>query len=124
MSGQDELVAVGGESIQHPGAGGMGDGKAEVCRAVGRSGDGVVAVAAEVRVVDAGGDIRTFGDLPADGIEIGVVGGEEDGIEATHDAKLFSTPEDGLATAAKLGLGERGRYMVAATFGGLSKRPV
>ena len=50
-------------------------------------------------------------------IEIGVVGGEEDGIEAKHDAKLFSTPEDGLATAAKLGLGERGRYMVAATFG-------
>ncbi len=50
-------------------------------------------------------------------MEIGVVGGEEDGIEAKHDAKLFSTPEDGLATAAKLGLGERGRYMVAATFG-------
>jgi fructose-bisphosphate aldolase, class II len=50
-------------------------------------------------------------------LEIGVVGGEEDGIEATHDAKLFSTAEDGLATAAKLGLGERGRYMVAATFG-------
>ena len=50
-------------------------------------------------------------------IEIGVVGGEEDGIEATHDAKLFSTVEDGLETAKKLGLGERGRYMVAATFG-------
>ena len=50
-------------------------------------------------------------------LEIGVVGGEEDGIEAKHDAKLFSTPEDGLATAEKLGLGERGRYMVAATFG-------
>ncbi|MBK9739182.1 MAG: class II fructose-bisphosphate aldolase [Actinobacteria bacterium] len=50
-------------------------------------------------------------------IEIGVVGGEEDGIEATHDAKLFSSIEDGLATAEALGLGERGRYMVAATFG-------
>jgi len=50
-------------------------------------------------------------------IEIGVVGGEEDGIEATHDAKLFSTVEDGLETAQRLGLGERGRYMVAATFG-------
>ena len=50
-------------------------------------------------------------------IEIGVVGGEEDGIEASHDAKLFSTIEDGLATAEALGLGERGRYMVAATFG-------
>jgi fructose-bisphosphate aldolase class II len=50
-------------------------------------------------------------------IEIGVVGGEEDGIEATHDAKLFSSVEDGIATAEALGLGERGRYMVAATFG-------
>lgn len=50
-------------------------------------------------------------------IEIGVVGGEEDGIEATHDAKLFSTVEDGMATAQALGLGERGRYLVAATFG-------
>jgi fructose-bisphosphate aldolase class II len=50
-------------------------------------------------------------------IEIGVVGGEEDGVEATHDAKLYSTPEDGLAVADKLGLGERGRYLVAATFG-------
>ena len=50
-------------------------------------------------------------------IEIGVVGGEEDGIEASHDAKLFSTVEDGLATAEALGLGENGRYMVAATFG-------
>ena len=50
-------------------------------------------------------------------IEIGVVGGEEDGVEASHDAKLFSTEEDGLAIAEALGLGERGRYMVAATFG-------
>jgi fructose-bisphosphate aldolase class II len=50
-------------------------------------------------------------------IEIGVVGGEEDGVEASHDAKLFSSIEDGLATAEALGLGERGRYMVAATFG-------
>jgi len=50
-------------------------------------------------------------------IEIGVVGGEEDGIEAKHDAKLYSTPEDALATVEKLGLGERGRYLVAATFG-------
>jgi fructose-bisphosphate aldolase, class II len=50
-------------------------------------------------------------------IEIGVVGGEEDGIEASHDAKLFSTTDDALAVAERLGLGERGRYMVAATFG-------
>jgi fructose-bisphosphate aldolase class II len=50
-------------------------------------------------------------------IEIGVVGGEEDGIEAKHDAKLYSTPEDALLTIQTLGAGERGRYMVAATFG-------
>lgn len=50
-------------------------------------------------------------------IEIGVVGGEEDGIEAKHDAKLYSTTDDALAVAERLGLGERGRYMVAATFG-------
>jgi fructose-bisphosphate aldolase, class II len=50
-------------------------------------------------------------------IEIGVVGGEEDGIEAKHDAKLYSTPEDALLTVETLGLGERGRYLVAATFG-------
>ena len=50
-------------------------------------------------------------------IEIGVVGGEEDGVEAKHDAKLYSTTEDAIAVADRVGLGERGRYMVAATFG-------
>jgi fructose-bisphosphate aldolase, class II len=50
-------------------------------------------------------------------LEIGVVGGEEDGVEAKHDAKLYSTPDDALAMVEALGLGERGRYMVAATFG-------
>lgn len=64
------------------------------------------------RMLDASVKARTILE-----IEIGVVGGEEDGVEAKHDAKLFSTVEDGLATAKKLGLGERGRYMVAATFG-------
>jgi fructose-bisphosphate aldolase class II len=50
-------------------------------------------------------------------LEIGVVGGEEDGVEAKHDAKLYSTPQDAILTAQTLGLGERGRYMLAATFG-------
>ncbi len=50
-------------------------------------------------------------------LEIGVVGGEEDGISAAADAKLFSTPEDALEVADRLGLGERGRYLLAATFG-------
>ena len=50
-------------------------------------------------------------------IEIGVVGGEEAGVEAPPDANLYSTVEDGLATVEALGLGEQGRYLVAATFG-------
>ena len=50
-------------------------------------------------------------------IEVGVVGGEEDGVSAAIDDKLYSTVEDGLATAAALGLGEKGRYLVALTFG-------
>jgi fructose-bisphosphate aldolase class II len=50
-------------------------------------------------------------------IEIGVVGGEEDGVVGAIDEKLYSTVEDGLATAEALGLGERGRYMAALTFG-------
>jgi len=50
-------------------------------------------------------------------IEIGVVGGEEDGIEAKHDAKLYSTPEDALLTIETLGHDAKARYMVAATFG-------
>jgi len=50
-------------------------------------------------------------------VEIGVVGGEEDGVEGAIDDKLYSTPEDALATAAALGLGEKGRYMTALTFG-------
>ncbi|GAA4589978.1 class II fructose-bisphosphate aldolase [Planotetraspora phitsanulokensis] len=50
-------------------------------------------------------------------VEIGVVGGEEDGVVGEINEKLYSTPEDGLALAEALGLGERGRYLVAATFG-------
>ena len=50
-------------------------------------------------------------------IEVGVVGGEEDGVEGKIDDKLYSTPEDAIATAQALGAGERGRYMTALTFG-------
>jgi len=50
-------------------------------------------------------------------LEIGVVGGEEDGIVGEINEKLYSTPDDALATAESLGLGERGRYILAATFG-------
>jgi fructose-bisphosphate aldolase, class II len=50
-------------------------------------------------------------------IEVGVVGGEEDGVENAINHKLYTTVEDGLAMVDKLGLGEKGRYMAALTFG-------
>ncbi|MDQ3156298.1 MAG: class II fructose-bisphosphate aldolase [Actinomycetota bacterium] len=50
-------------------------------------------------------------------VEIGVVGGEEDGVEAEINEQLYTSPEDALATAAALGIGENGRYMTALTFG-------
>src|SRR6476660_7610986 len=50
-------------------------------------------------------------------IEVGVVGGEEDGVANEINDKLYSTPEDALATVEALGLGEHGRYMTALNFG-------
>ncbi|SEL47661.1 class II fructose-bisphosphate aldolase [Nonomuraea pusilla] len=50
-------------------------------------------------------------------MEIGVVGGEEDGVVGEINEKLYTTPEDALATAEAVGVGEQGRYMLAATFG-------
>jgi fructose-bisphosphate aldolase class II len=50
-------------------------------------------------------------------IEVGVVGGEEDGVVGEMNEKLYTTVGDGLATAEALGLGEQGRYMAALTFG-------
>jgi fructose-bisphosphate aldolase class II len=50
-------------------------------------------------------------------LEIGVVGGEEDGVENAINEKLYTTAEDALRTAEAIGVGERGRYMLAATFG-------
>lgn len=50
-------------------------------------------------------------------VEIGVVGGEEDGVEAKAGANLYTTEEDFIKTVDALGTGENGRYMLAATFG-------
>ena len=50
-------------------------------------------------------------------VEIGVVGGEEDGVVAEINEQLYTTPEDALATVRAIGSGERGRYMTALTFG-------
>ncbi len=50
-------------------------------------------------------------------LEIGVVGGEEDGVVGEMNEKLYTTPGDALRTAEALGTGEKGRYLLAATFG-------
>mgnify|MGYP002717842613 CR=1 FL=1 len=50
-------------------------------------------------------------------VEIGVVGGEEDGVQAKAGANLYTSPEDFEKTIDALGTGEKGRYLLAATFG-------
>lgn len=50
-------------------------------------------------------------------VEIGAVGGEEDGVEGAIDDTLYTTVEDAQKTVDALGLGENGRYMAALTFG-------
>jgi fructose-bisphosphate aldolase, class II len=51
-------------------------------------------------------------------VEIGAVGGEEDGIrDDESNGRLYSTPEEALAVVDALGSGERGRYLLSATFG-------
>jgi fructose-bisphosphate aldolase class II len=50
-------------------------------------------------------------------IEIGVVGGEEDGVAHDINEKLYTAPGDYERTVEALGGGEKGRYLLAATFG-------
>jgi fructose-bisphosphate aldolase class II len=50
-------------------------------------------------------------------VEIGVVGGEEDGVSHDINEHLYTTLDDAIATVEALGLGEHGRYMAALTFG-------
>lgn len=50
-------------------------------------------------------------------VEIGVVGGEEDGITHEINDQLYTTLDDAVATVEALGLGEQGRYLTALTFG-------
>ena len=49
-------------------------------------------------------------------IEIGVVGGEEDGVVGEASEKMYTAPGDFVATVDALGAPE-GNYIVAATFG-------
>jgi fructose-bisphosphate aldolase class II len=50
-------------------------------------------------------------------VEIGVVGGEEDGVSHDINEHLYTTLDDAIAMVDALGLGENGRYMAALTFG-------
>jgi fructose-bisphosphate aldolase class II len=51
-------------------------------------------------------------------LEIGVVGGEEDGVSNEMNEKLYTSPKDMLRVAEVLGApGDRGRYLLAAVFG-------
>jgi fructose-bisphosphate aldolase class II len=50
-------------------------------------------------------------------IEVGVVGGEEDGVVGAMDEKLYTTQGDAQRVADVLGLGDNGRYLTALTFG-------
>jgi fructose-bisphosphate aldolase class II len=50
-------------------------------------------------------------------VEIGVVGGEEDGVKNAAGEHLYTTLDDATALVEALGLGENGRYIAALTFG-------
>jgi len=50
-------------------------------------------------------------------VEIGVVGGEEDGVSHDINEHLYTTLDDAIELVDALGLGEQGRYMAALTFG-------
>ena len=50
-------------------------------------------------------------------IEIGAVGGEEDGVVGEINDKLYTSVEDAMRTAEVLGLGDKGIYLTAFTFG-------
>jgi fructose-bisphosphate aldolase class II len=50
-------------------------------------------------------------------IEVGVVGGEEDGVHASAAAKLYTTPEDTLEVARRLRAVSTAPFLLAATFG-------
>ncbi|WP_144790113.1 class II fructose-bisphosphate aldolase [Kocuria palustris] len=50
-------------------------------------------------------------------VEIGAVGGEEDGVVGEINDTLYTTTDDALKTVEALGLGEKGRYITALTFG-------
>ena len=50
-------------------------------------------------------------------IEVGAVGGEEDGVVGEINEKLYTSTADAIKTVEALGLGENGRYITSLTFG-------
>src|SRR4051794_2775830 len=50
-------------------------------------------------------------------VEITPTGGEEDGVSHEINDSLYTTVADAIKTAEALGLGEKGRYLLAASFG-------
>ncbi|WP_405676359.1 class II fructose-bisphosphate aldolase [Streptomyces sp. NBC_01511] len=50
-------------------------------------------------------------------VEITPTGGEEDGVTHEINDSLYTTVDDALRTAEALGLGDKGRYLLAASFG-------
>jgi fructose-bisphosphate aldolase class II len=50
-------------------------------------------------------------------VEIGLVGGEEDGVSGGHEEHLYTSLADATKAVEALGWGEQGRYMAALTFG-------
>ncbi|MFD4502434.1 class II fructose-bisphosphate aldolase [Streptomyces sp. NPDC058457] len=50
-------------------------------------------------------------------VEITPTGGEEDGVSHEINDSLYTTVDDAIRTAEALGLGEKGRYLLAASFG-------
>jgi fructose-bisphosphate aldolase class II len=75
--------------------------------------------------VELEANLRTAAELLAECVkarlvmemEIGVVGGEEDGVVGEMNEKLYTSPKDMMRVAEVLGTGEQGRYLLAAVFG-------
>ncbi|MFF0203267.1 class II fructose-bisphosphate aldolase [Streptomyces sp. NPDC005017] len=50
-------------------------------------------------------------------VEITPTGGEEDGVTHEINDELYTTVDDAIRTVEALGMGEKGRYLLAASFG-------
>ena len=100
LAASTELVKAGGNPLfgSH-----MWDGSAVPLDANLKLAEELLALSAEAKVILE--------------IEVGVVGGEEDGVAHDINEKLYTAEGDFVATARRLGLGERGVYLLAATFG-------